>query len=197
MPPSSTATPYAPANRWAARPRSGPPSARQRARTATAPCLPSSPLNASQCTAAGFLRQGQALRGAPAGYAWDSRVGGPLTPRQMVLVAGSAGRWRASHHSGYHPRHARGALRSRAGRPPRSDRQRGREDVSGMPRCWRTAVAGAVRAGRGAGVNWWAAWWQCAPTPLTGRYAPWLYERSFTVGLCAAGHQGRVVYSLA
>src|SRR5207247_3998893 len=33
----------APANGWAARPRSGPPSARQRARTDAAPCLPSPP----------------------------------------------------------------------------------------------------------------------------------------------------------
>ena len=51
--------------------------------------FPSS-LQGSQCNAAGLLRQGLALRCAPAGCAWDWRVGGPLTPRQVVLVVGVA-----------------------------------------------------------------------------------------------------------
>ena len=46
--------------------------------------------NSSQCHAAGLLRQGLALRCAPAGCAWDWRVGGPQQQRQVVLVAGAA-----------------------------------------------------------------------------------------------------------
>jgi hypothetical protein len=46
--------------------------------------------NSSQCNAAGLLRQGLALRCAPAGCAWDWRVGGPQQQRQVVLVAGAA-----------------------------------------------------------------------------------------------------------
>jgi hypothetical protein len=83
------------------------------------------------------------------------------------------------------------SLRAPAGPLPRSDRQRGRESVADGPRCWWISVVGPVRAGRGAGVGWRPAWWQRAPTPLAGRCAPWLYERSFTAGLCAAGHRGR------
>jgi len=35
-------------------------------------------------------RQGLARHGAPAGYAWDGRMGGPQQQRQVVLVAGAA-----------------------------------------------------------------------------------------------------------
>jgi hypothetical protein len=88
---------------------------------------------ASQCTAAGLLRQGPASR------------------------------------------------RALGGRPPPSGRQRRLYAAPSRPRCWRTAVAGPVRAGgqaaharagRGAGGGRWTVWWQRAPTPLVRRCAP-------------------------
>ena len=80
----------------------------------------------------GFAIEGGGLSGVKAWPATalrlaapgTGRVGGPLTQRQVVLVA-SAGRWRAGPHPRCYPRHARGLLRSPAGRPPWSGRQRG------------------------------------------------------------------------
>jgi len=253
----------APAHGWAARPRSGPLSARQRARTAAAPCLPSLPprghtrkapaplrsaraaassrpytpsrglcgslqllhvggcaapadacggspappwassqpgslpatggqgcsayscpsaflapsIQGSQCNATGLLCQGQALRGAPAGGTWDWRVGGPLTQRQVVLVAGVAlatvraatpgtHRGRCAHQQDGH----RGVAASEGRRACQAGISAGGPRsqalcVQGDRR--RTRVPDAARAGGRA------VWWQRAPTPLAGRCAPW------------------------
>src|SRR5712664_1263295 len=68
-------------------------SARSQERSCSA-CCPAAflapSLQGSQCHTAGLLCQGLALRCAPAGCAWDWRVGGPLTQRQVVLVVGVA-----------------------------------------------------------------------------------------------------------
>jgi hypothetical protein len=44
-------------------------------------------------------------------------------------------------------RQGQASRRAPAGRPPLSGCQRGQDGVSGRPRCWRTTVAGPVRAG--------------------------------------------------
>ena len=145
----------APAGSWGGSPRRPglPPqqeSARSRVRGCSACRWPSAvfppSLTGSQCTAAGLLRQGQALRCAAAGRLGLARgrtseaaAGGPGGWR-------GSGRWRAGHRPGCHPRSARGALRSLAGWPPRGGSQRGQEGVPGGPRCWRTSGAGTARA---------------------------------------------------
>jgi hypothetical protein len=147
-------------------------SARSRVRGCSACPWPSAflapSLDGSHCTAAGLLRQGQALRCAPAGGAWDWRVGGPLT------------RWPPS---GLPPPASTGcaAHTSRTATAVRSGSQREQEGGPGGPRCWRTSVAGTARAGgqaaharagRGAGVGWRAVWGHRAPSWVSARRGP-------------------------
>jgi hypothetical protein len=147
----------APAICWAARPRSCPPSARQRARTDTAPCLTNSPPQGAQegrhrrrCTLPVPLIP--ATPQPPPGGSADRvpllevsggaapATTGPLRsflPPCKRLYCTAAGLLRQGQASRHAP----------AGRPPGAGRQRGREGVSDGPWCWRTAVAIPAHAG--------------------------------------------------
>jgi hypothetical protein len=121
------------------------------------------------CPSAGFLSPGQASQGTAAGL-WRQ---GPASRR------------------------------TRGGRTLRAGRLRRPQGGLGGPLCWQIAVAcmrvpgqaAYACARHGAGVGWRAARGQRAPPPLAGRCAPLEVERSFTAGLCAAGHQWRVACS--
>ncbi len=73
------------------------------------------------------LRSGWRRLGLARGRTADAEAGGPGGWR-------GAGHWRAGYRPGYHPRHARGARRSRAGRPPRGASHQGRH--GGARRSW-------------------------------------------------------------
>jgi hypothetical protein len=193
----------APASHWAARHGSGPPLARQRARTAATPCL-IAPRGAPKAgTGAATLCPCHGCFSPP-----HPRTG--ALPIAALLEVSSCAAPATGPLRSFLPPctrsycNARGLLRqgpaswrAPAGRPPRAGRQRRPEGRPGKPRCWRSTVAGPAcdggqatrtRVGRAAGVGWRPAWWQRAPTPLVGRYAPWLDEWSFTGrAVCRAG----------
>jgi hypothetical protein len=145
----------APASRWAARRRSGPPSARQRARTAAAPSLASLPPRGSRRKAPVPLHSARAAdschpatpsRGccasltAPGGQRLRRSCRCPsagfLSPCQASQCT-AAGLLRQDPAS----------RRAPAGPPPWVGRQRRPEGVPDGLQCWRTAVAGPVRTG--------------------------------------------------
>ena len=176
-----------------------PPSARQRARTAAAPCLTSSPPKGAPRKAPAPLRSARAMDASrpltPAGGSADRcapacrRLCRPpgvschrpvalcglsslLASVRNVMPEGSCvkARPRCAHQQDGH----RGLAASEGG---------GR---AGGPRCWRTTVAGSWAGGELTRVPDAVLAWaggrvgQRAPPPLAGRCAPWLDERSFT-----------------
>ena len=141
--------------RWAARRCSGPPSARQRARTDAAPCLTSLPPRgltkegtgaAALCPCGwiplaptpppGALRIAAAPGGQRLRRSCRCRLCGLSSPPCQASQCTAAGLLRQGPAS----------LACTSGRPPRSAPAQV-EGVPGGPRCWRTAVAGTARAG--------------------------------------------------
>ena len=181
---------------------SGPPSARQRARTAAAPCLTSRPPGARR-KAPAPLRSARAADSCHPAHP----LGGSADRLPLLEVSGCAAPATGPLRSFLPPCKrlectAAGLLRqdqaSRVHQPgplPRTSRQRRPEGVPDRLRCWRTAVTGPgraggqeahARAGRGAGVGRRTAWWQRAPTPLPAETLDCWSIGLLLAGLCAA-----------
>jgi hypothetical protein len=191
----------APASHWAARHCSSPPSARQRARTDAAPCLTSSPPEGHQRKAPAPRRSARAMDASrpltPARglcqslRSWRSAAV-PLLPRVLcglssllasvrtVMPEGSCvkARPRGVHQQDGH-RGLAASASQRAGQAsldaggPQSQAlrvtgDRRRAHVPDAAQAWAGGQRGGTRA----------------PTPLAGRCAPWLDERSFIRAVC-------------
>ena len=157
-----------------------PPSARQRAQTAAAPCRTSLPPRgltkegtgaAALCPCHGCLSPPHPRTGALpiAALLEVSSCAAPATGPLRSFLSPCK---RSYCNARGLLRQGPASWRAPAGRPPRAGRQRRPEGRPGKPRCWRTTVAGPAcdggqatrtRAGRGAGVGRRPAWWHACP----------------------------------